>query len=708
MKFLSKVVFLIVTALLIAINAHADNSSNVINMLLLSKFQIKSAQIQPGDTEIIKTATIKKDDKTISFKSPHFADKYIILDKNVNNQEIEFEVNIGTTTTKIDTLSGIHSKKNIYIDFGVVEFFEFPLLIKIPFDTNLGMTPVPFRIDPQLNKLESVYTSRIDFENGYVEIESPIGGDSIYTIIYENNTEAISKASRKFIYGSNKETVDTGFDPKKDGFNRKNIGYGNILNNGGNCVGMSTWAAWWFKNIKPTKGNFIGKYLAEVGKGFWDNGDLLTLYGQDVIARRAQESIAPGEVYLRSKHTSLSGSQKLIHLYSVLRNTGSPAPITITKTIPNPNNGNDDHFVHSVLVYKIEITDLDYTLSIYDPNHPKTTKTIKYTNEEWTFYDKYQDMHFVGDGIYNQRESFYEIKSDADVNFYFSEYATLLFDIPNRYETTDKLLTFSGEVISGTLKVTGLEVNVNYTKKYTCNLQNDGHFTCSSLMLDEGVNILTFSSTSNALDDDVNIVRHKNYGMIDNTTFIDFFIIKKPEEIAIKNGSFETGSFDNWYVNDLDEPFVPWSVLTSGAQTNAHNHGTFFQIAPTDGSFAAVNGLDGSAGNMFISQAVTIPKDKSTLMFDYSIGWEYRVPEPLIPRVFSVKILRSLGSSYLILVDKEIIKAATNVSTSGQSDSYSLNLNNYAGQTVIIQFLFEIPQYYTGPGLFQIDNIRFD
>ncbi|WP_371373995.1 PEP-CTERM sorting domain-containing protein [Thalassotalea aquiviva] len=168
----------------------------------------------------------------------------------------------------------------------------------------------------------------------------------------------------------------------------------------------------------------------------------------------------------------------------------------------------------------------------------------------------------------------------------------------------------------------------------------------------------------------------------------------------INNGSFETGSFNGWTTQDLSTPFYPVQVVGSGVSPGFG----LFLSSPTDGNFAAVNGFDGGGpGVISLSQNITVDSS-STILFDYRAGWDMlNFGGSTLNRLFDVNI-NSLGGPNL--ANFNILSAAAgtiNLDTGNMTGS--VDLSGFVGQTVNISFEWMIPENFTGPAFFQLDNV---
>jgi hypothetical protein len=163
------------------------------------------------------------------------------------------------------------------------------------------------------------------------------------------------------------------------------------------------------------------------------------------------------------------------------------------------------------------------------------------------------------------------------------------------------------------------------------------------------------------------------------------------------NASFETGDFTDWTAQEIAGPFFPLSVGGAGISPGFG----FFVSAPTDGSFAVLHGFDGSGpGNIRVSQSFALPADSSELLFDYRGAWNLTFGATQ-DRSFDVVVTSGGDTVFPILT----AVAGTIVNDTG-SQTASIDLSAFAGSTVTITFDWTIPEASTGPGFFQLDNIR--
>ena len=170
---------------------------------------------------------------------------------------------------------------------------------------------------------------------------------------------------------------------------------------------------------------------------------------------------------------------------------------------------------------------------------------------------------------------------------------------------------------------------------------------------------------------------------------------------VITNGSFETGDFTGWTTQDLSTPFLPQQVGGAGVDAGFG----LFLSAPTDGDFAALNGFDGDGpGIISVSQDITVTS-ASTITFDYRAGWDMLTfGGSTMNRLFDVNINTTAGVN---LVSFNILTAPTGTQILDTGDlTGSVDLLAFIGQTINLSFDWTVPEDFTGPALFQLDNVQ--
>lgn len=173
----------------------------------------------------------------------------------------------------------------------------------------------------------------------------------------------------------------------------------------------------------------------------------------------------------------------------------------------------------------------------------------------------------------------------------------------------------------------------------------------------------------------------------------------------IVNGSFETGDFTGWITNDLTDPFFPLQVDDAGVTPGFG----LFSSAPTDGKFAALHGFDGNGpGIISLAQDVFIETGITTLTFDFRAGWDMQnFFGSSLDRLFEVNI-ETAGGGANLLNENFLTAEAGSINLDTGNLSGTLDLSAFAGQNVRVKFDSFIPEDFTGPAFFQLDNVALD
>jgi len=155
----------------------------------------------------------------------------------------------------------------------------------------------------------------------------------------------------------------------------------------------------------------------------------------------------------------------------------------------------------------------------------------------------------------------------------------------------------------------------------------------------------------------------------------------------ITNGDFETGNFTGWITSDLSSPYSALAV---------HSGSTW-------GGFSAQSGFDGNGpGTIAIAQDIGVLSAGSSLSFDYSTYAQMARYGSSTDRVFSVSLSPFGGGTPIHTF--EVFRALSGIDSYGNGP-ISLDFAAYAGQNVRLSFELFVPESYTGPGGFELDNV---
>ena len=173
----------------------------------------------------------------------------------------------------------------------------------------------------------------------------------------------------------------------------------------------------------------------------------------------------------------------------------------------------------------------------------------------------------------------------------------------------------------------------------------------------------------------------------------------------ITNGDFETGTFAGWAtVNNGGTGGCRgnvWEVNTTGHQ-GCQSNGTSV-AAPISGSYGAFNTFDGGAAPYTLTQAITVPG--SVLAASLSFLDEFHMAYSGTLRTFSVDFYGADNTTLLGNVFSQQAAFRANQAWTLNTVDVTTLLSSYAGQTVNLRFTEFVPQAYTGPAGFGIDNI---
>jgi hypothetical protein len=173
----------------------------------------------------------------------------------------------------------------------------------------------------------------------------------------------------------------------------------------------------------------------------------------------------------------------------------------------------------------------------------------------------------------------------------------------------------------------------------------------------------------------------------------------------ITNGGFETGDFTGWTAvsNGVSGGCGQnvWEVNSTGHQ-GCQGNGTTV-AAPISGVFGAFNSFDGGAAPYTLTQQITVPGSvlSATLSFldEFHMGYSGAL------RTFSVDFYDATGSQFLGNVFSQNPGFSENQSWTSHNFDVTSLLASQAGQQINLRFTEIIPQGFTGPGGFGLDNV---
>ena len=163
----------------------------------------------------------------------------------------------------------------------------------------------------------------------------------------------------------------------------------------------------------------------------------------------------------------------------------------------------------------------------------------------------------------------------------------------------------------------------------------------------------------------------------------------------VRNGSFETGDFTSWKTTDMPTPLMAWNVNTVLPPG----------IGPVpDGTYFARNGFDGGGpGSYVIWQKVRIPA-RGKWRLTWRDSFVVNLAPGAEPRSQYVEILTPKGKLL-----KRVYKYSTPpgpLAVTIDWEKHVASLAKFGGTRVLVSFRQYVPQAFTGPGMFQLDDIR--
>ncbi|MCG8422656.1 MAG: hypothetical protein MJE77_32470 [Proteobacteria bacterium] len=172
--------------------------------------------------------------------------------------------------------------------------------------------------------------------------------------------------------------------------------------------------------------------------------------------------------------------------------------------------------------------------------------------------------------------------------------------------------------------------------------------------------------------------------------------------LECQNCSFESGLI-GWTTWDTQDPYYPLAVGGIGVNPE----GRFFPSQPSDGALALLTGFDGSIpGLISAGRIVLLPAAGSAIMtFDYRAGWDLMGYGASLDRAFMVAISDPPSQEVIGLETILIVAAGSRLPDTGLRQGV-IDLTRFAGKSILIEFLWDVPEGMTGPAFFQLDNIE--
>jgi len=280
--------------------------------------------------------------------------------------------------------------------------FEKPATVTLPYDTSKVSSDEVVRFyyyDEASKKLDAA---------GFLSQDEAEGTITFYSGTFSSFIAIKLNIAADELLGYD-YSIDTGFRPKTDGWFIAN--YGSYLKTGGICLGMTTYAKWYYAHKKPsTNVGLYGKYM-DGDFGEWRDDETAI-----ELATRAQMGSSGiwSSLNQEEKNWSKAKSEDVaISLIHGMKVSGEPQ-LTGLKVMKN--DGTLVSGGHAVLAYSYS----NGNFEIYDPNYPGTDAGTDARQIPFTYFGgftrAYSSGQNAGDG--RQYNIFYHagIKTFSPLN----------------------------------------------------------------------------------------------------------------------------------------------------------------------------------------------------------------------------------------------------------------------------------------------------
>ena len=349
--------------------------------------------------------------------------------------------------------------------------FEKPCTVTLPYDPNIVTNEESVRFyyyDDTSNLLEAT---------GFISQDTANNTITFYTGTFSSFVAIELSMAIYELLGMN-YSVDTGFRPATDGWFIDN--YGSYLASGGICLGMTSYAKWYYAHKEATDGGLYSKYLEGDLDEWRDDKTAIQLATRTHMGSSGiWNSLTQEEKdWATTKSTDVAYS--IIHGMIV---SGQPQLIGL-KT--RQNDGSWAEGGHAILVYQ-------YTqgwFDVYDPNYHGTAsgtdvRQIPFTYGEG-FTRVYSSGQTAGDGrqynifyhasskTFSPENAYSQLYDAAEKNFEDDTiFPTVTLTSPNTptdtdydgiRDTTDSKVTISGTITGGQKEVISTLIFVSNQK----------------------------------------------------------------------------------------------------------------------------------------------------------------------------------------------------------------------------------------------------
>ncbi|MEM6673046.1 MAG: hypothetical protein AAF726_09390, partial [Planctomycetota bacterium] len=125
-----------------------------------------------------------------------------------------------------------------------------------------------------------------------------------------------------------------------------------------------------------------------------------------------------------------------------------------------------------------------------------------------------------------------------------------------------------------------------------------------------------------------------------------------------------------------------------------------------EGSFSFIHGFDADGPSVLtLSQEIAVDPLVTPFTFDWRAGWEMDgFPGSTLNRTFDVVVRDASTSAELERTNILTAGAGTAVDDTGQNRGV-VDLAPFVGQTILLSLEWTVPESFTGPGFFELDNV---
>lgn len=517
------------------------------------------------------------------------------------------DVSIGYNDGTLSVVSGEPSGVVLVVDTGDLEKLDNPMTVTFKFAESgtksaTDYIPVPYRIDEN-GELHLVTLISVDEETGTAQFVASRGSSFTWVLVPLNDESTETKA----LPTKSSLSLDTGFRPNPDGFERANLGSQYYTD--GECAGMTAWTQWYFDTHR-SDGTFYGRFDRTTEEtistqAFHATGagsPALPTVGGRLIFDRINFAIAKNALDQTKKPVLLD----LFSIDWVL--DWDPAIV----------------YAHSVLAYGYDETSSYDVLQttdfyIYDPNYPgNDSKKIRYLHDshKWEPYGSHSYDHIAsyGEQLDQEFQAIYEsLELESTI--------VIVVDSHQNDGIVDSYSTIIYGIIENTANPnadTRLVVVVDGVE-FNANVDGDGNFDVE-IPIHSGPNDISFITR---VYDEVG-----NYDIVRNNMWDEEFVL---------NGSMDEAAILvtlTWDKNDTDVDL--YVIDPSG------DYSCYYNMDTEDGGELDVDDVDG-----FGPEHWTLTYDDIVRWDqDYTVRVHYYSDHGNGPTNYKVTILLNEGSEW--------------------------------------------------------------